>query len=254
MKNLEIWNEFDNSVPIIVSIQHSGTNLTMSMRKDLLDNVILSNMDWYLIELYSFLKKLHITTIVNNISRYVIDTNREIVDNSSDSYTKNYIYTKTTFGYEIYKNIPSEREIKNRIQKYYNAYHENLSKLIKYKLKKFNRIYLIDLHSFGKDINEDIVLGNANGETSSDVFINNIKENLEKHEFIISLNKQYSGGYIVKKYAGKNIETIQIELSYKKYIANRTFKNEEFPEKDMKLFYTTQQKPKKAFEEIITKI
>ena len=100
MKNLEIWNEFDNSLPIIVSIPHSGTDLPISMKKNLLDNVILSNMDWYLIELYSFFKDLHITTIVNNISRYVIDTNREIVDNSSDSYTKNYIYTKTTFGYE----------------------------------------------------------------------------------------------------------------------------------------------------------
>ena len=254
MKNLEIWNEFDNSLPIIVSIPHSGTDLPISMKKNLLDNVILSNMDWYLIELYSFFKDLHITTIVNNISRYVIDTNREIVDNNSDSYTKNYIYTKTTFGYEIYKNIPNEREIKNRIQKYYNSYHEKLSKLIEYKLKKFNRIYLIDLHSFGKEINKDIVLGNVNGKTSSDVFINLIKETLEKYEFKISLNKPYSGGYIVKKYAARNIETIQIELSYKKYIANRVFENEEFPEKDIKLFYSTQQKLKKTFEEIINKI
>lgn len=65
---------------------------------------------WYLPNLYSFLKYLEITTIVNNVSRYVIDPNND-------------------------------------------------------KLSCFNKIYLIDLHSFGKDIDTNIVLGNRNGQT-----------------------------------------------------------------------------------------
>lgn len=253
MLSIEVWNKENNKIPIIVSIPHSGTYLPVTMKEKLIDNIILANMDWYLPKLYLFLQDLGITTLVNNVSRYVIDTNREITDCKSDSYTQNYIYTKTTFNHEMYKRVLDNNEINYRIKEYYNPYHDFITNLINDKLTKFNKIYLIDLHSFGKDIEEDIVLGNKYYKTASYEFTSLVESLLKENGFKISLNNPYSGGYIVKKYASENVETIQIELSYKKYIENRIFENEVFPKIDNNLFNKTQEKLKSIFKELIEK-
>lgn len=251
MNEIEIWNDSKNKIPLIVSVPHSGTYIPQTMQEKLLDNVILSNMDWYLPNLYSFLKDLEITTVVNNVSRYVIDPNREIINNINTSYVNNYIYTKTTFNNPMYKTDLENEKIRDRITKYYIPYHQALEKLINDKLSYFNKIYLIDLHSFGKDIDANIVLGNRNGQTLNKEFTMSIKNTLEKLDFIVSLNTPYSGGYITRKYANNKIETLQLELSYKKYIDDRTFVNEEFPKINKTLFTETQEKLKTFFEEML---
>ena len=48
-----------------------------------------------------------------------------------------------------------------RIDNYYVPYHKEIEKLLKEKLKYFEKVYLIDLHSFGRNIGSDIVLGNT---------------------------------------------------------------------------------------------
>lgn len=254
MQNIEIWNKNKNILPIVVSIPHSGTYLPKPMKEKLIDNIILSNMDWYLPNLYSFLKDIGITTVVNNISRYVIDSNRKIENNENSSYIKSYVYTKTTFNCEMYKQLPDYNEINNRIKNYYNLYHEAITNILNNKLTSFSNLYLLDLHSFGKDIEENIVLGNDNGKTANYNFTTLIKNTLEKYGFKTILNKPYSGGYIIKKYATSCIETIQIELSYKKYIDDRKFGNEEFPVINEELFKKTQENLKNFFKEIIDKI
>lgn len=252
MDKIEIWNNSKNITPIIVSIPHSGTYIPQTMKNKLIDNVILANMDWYLPNLYSFLKDLEITTIINNVSRYVIDPNREIANNINiSSYVDNYIYTKTTFNNPMYHAELEDKEINTRIEKYYTPYLQTLQKLINDKLSHFNKIYLIDLHSFGKAIDEDIILGNKNGKTFNKELTLLIKNTLESLNFKVGLNNPYSGGYIIKKYANNKVETIQFELNYKKYIDNRIFVNEEFPKINKKLFIETQKNLRNFFVKMI---
>ena len=77
LNKVEIINLNNNEIPIVISIPHSGEYVTMKMSNNLND-VFLSNMDWYLDKLYSFLSDLGFTIIINNVSRYVIDINRDI--------------------------------------------------------------------------------------------------------------------------------------------------------------------------------
>lgn len=242
MNQIEIWNNRKNTIPLIVSIPHSGTYIPPIMKKKLADHVVLANIDWYLPSLYSFLKDLGITTIINRVSRYVIDPNREICGCNHTSYLRSYLYTKTTFGNSMYREDLEDKEVYDRIVKYYNPYHQTLDHLIHDKLTHFNKIYLIDLHSFGKDINTNIVLGNRNGKTSGKEFTAFIKDILEKLHFNVNLNNPYSGGYIIRKYANNNVETLQLELSYKNYIDGRTFGDEDFPLLNKNLFFETQEK------------
>ena len=92
---IEVWNEYNHTIPIIVSIPHSGTFLPKRMKEKLYENILLPTMDWYLNELYSFLKDLEITTLINNTSRYVIDVNRKIEEKKTDSYSENYVQAYT---------------------------------------------------------------------------------------------------------------------------------------------------------------
>jgi len=224
------------------------------MNKSLNKETILANMDWYLAQLYDFLGDMGFTVLINNISRYVIDPNRSLEDKTVDSsYNGNAIYNKTTFNKEMYTKQLAQDEIKNRIDQYYIPYHKELEKQIEQKLKKFDKIYLIDMHSFGKNIGADIVLGNDYGKTTSIRFFNFIKDELEKEGFCINENKPYRGGYITRHYNEKfkNVETLQIELWYGAYIYNREFGEEYQPQIDGQTFNYAKEKMKRVFKSLV---
>ena len=248
IKSVIVINE-DSKLPFVISIPHSGLYITKEMNDKLNDTIILSNSDWYLNDLYSFLEELGFTIIINNINRYVIDPNRELIMDSTDNYSSSLIYMKTTFFKDIYKVSPTEEDINNRINNYYKVYHNELQKQIDNKLKVFDKVYLIDLHSFGKDIDKDIVLGDNNHKTMEKKIFNIIKNCFIDNGFTISDNIPYKGGYITKKYGlcNSKCESIQIELSYKKYIDNREFNEEELPQVNKYLMEETKNKLRKVF-------
>ena len=58
LKPYLIYNSENHRFPLVVSIPHSGTQLTREMQETFLPDVVLSNMDWYLPQLYAFLVEL----------------------------------------------------------------------------------------------------------------------------------------------------------------------------------------------------
>ncbi|MBO5349329.1 MAG: N-formylglutamate amidohydrolase [Clostridia bacterium] len=252
-KELQLINENNHSYPFIISIPHSGTLISKNMNENLIENVILTNTDWYLPKLYEFLKDMGFTVIINQTSRYMIDPNRSINDKTSDSlYNKSLIYTKTTFNKDIYQKALSQNEIEERINNYYIPYHKELEKALKEKLKYFDKVYLLDLHSFGKNVGADIVLGNNNGSTTSNDFFELVKNNLEECGFKVNDNTPYKGGFITRNYKEKlsNCETLQIELWYQAYIDNREFLEEYEPNINEQIFQNAQNKMIQFFEKL----
>ena len=222
------------------------------MNNKLKENVILANMDWYLPELYSFLEELGFTVVINNISRYVIDSNRNIEKLNYEKYTESLIYKKTTFNKEIYNKPLAQVEIDYRIDNFYKPYHETLKKEIKKKLTHFNKVYLIDLHSFGKQIGKDIVLGNNNGKTMNKELFYKIYKLFTNNGFQVAINNPYSGGYIIKHYGNKSqqCESLQIEISYSSYIDKRLFYEEELPKINNEIMQYCKKRLKNIFNEI----
>ena len=246
---VKVINSNINKIPFIISIPHSGLYLTSEMNEKLRKDSILANMDWYIPELYSFLEELGFTVIINNVSRYVIDPNRNIENNDFNEYSKSLIYTKTTFNKEIYDKTLSQEEIDERIKNIYILYHKILKQEILKKLKFFNKIYIIDLHSFGKIIGSDIVLGNDNGRTMREEVFSNITNLFTDNGFRVAVNNPYKGGYITKHYGDKNkqCESLQIEISYQSYIDKRVFDEEEYPTINNNVMNTCQKKLRKIF-------
>lgn len=244
-----------HDLPFVISIPHSGTKITKQMNDQLLDDAVLANMDWYLPKLYDFLKDLRFTIIINNISRYVIDPNRKINACIGTSYTTNLIYKETTQGYPMYKNNIINDEINERITAFYKPYHEMIQGAINEKLRYYNTVYLIDLHSFGRNEGGDVIIGNRHGKTASNDYFKLIRGLLENQDFKVIENIPFSGGYITSHYGKQErCEAIQIELWYQKYIDKREFGNEELPIINSKLFKETKQKMYCFFLELIEKM
>ena len=251
--NITIINDCNDKLPFVISIPHSGLYITKEMNNKLNEDIILSNSDWYLKELYSFLEEFGFTIVINNVNRYTIDPNRELVLKKRKKYSSSFVYTKNTFSNDIYKTNPVEDEINDRIEKYYKTYHNELKKQIDSKLKVFDKVILIDLHSFGKNIGADIVLGDDNHNTMSEELFDIIKKCFISGDFVVNDNVPYKGGYITRKYGSCNskCESIQIELSYRKYIDDREFDEEELPKINEVIMNDCKRKLKEVFISII---
>lgn len=256
ISKFSIMNEDLHVWPFVISIPHSGLYLPEKMARELRNDVILANADWYLPELFSFLFEQGYTVLINNVSRYVVDPNRKPAESNNSDYQSALIYTKTTFGKEMYSEALSSEEIKSRISNIYLDYHAVLQKLIAEKQKHFDKVYLLDLHSFGMDIDADVVLGNGNGQTTQNDFFQGVWEIFTEEGFKVAINKPFSGGFITKRYGkkGSSTESLQIEISYDSYICKRSFGEEECPDIDRVLMGKCRQKLKTVFTKMNEKI
>lgn len=231
INNYELYNEDKNIYPIVISIPHSGTYVPEYIREKMLPEVVLTNTDWFLPELYSFFKDMGVTVIASNISRYVIDLNRSLELKSGGDY-HNLVYGYTTQGKPIYKNKIETEDVKRRIEDYYIPYYNMLDKLLTDKCMNFQQVLLLDMHSFFKNFSEvecgDIILSDRDHITSKKRFFNSLMEELNKQNYIVTDNS-IKGGNITRHFAhshNNRVNTIQMELRYRAYIDDRYFGNE----------------------------
>lgn len=251
MECYELFNKDNNAYPIVISIPHSGTYVPGHIRDLMKPSIILTNSDWYLPELYSFLPAMGLTIIKSNISRYVIDLNRDINGSVGGDY-HNLVYELTTQNRPIYNAPLQMDDVKQRIQEYYLPYHNALERLIKGKLEHHRKVYLFDLHSFFLNFTDvddgDIILSNLDHTTASPKTVHILRTELEKTGFIVTENT-IKGGYITSNYGmrfGSHVESIQVELRYTAYLENRYFGEEEVKGWDEVLFSATSEKIKQA--------
>ncbi|AZO94932.1 N-formylglutamate amidohydrolase [Halocella sp. SP3-1] len=238
---------------IIASIPHGSSYIIREMKKKMKDEIILTNNDWFLNELYDFLIELDITTVSANYSRYVIDVNRNIdKELHGKDYTESLIYMKTTFNKDIYCEPLLIEDIEKRINDIYLPYHSTLKSEIYRVLNKLDKVYLFDLHSFYAQSTADVVLGTKEGNTCSEFVLDIVYKAFISENFQVKVDeKGLRGGYIVSHYSTiDGVEAIQIELRYTKYIEDRFFGEEELRNKDDVLFTHTKEKLKRVFRKI----
>lgn len=240
---------------------HSGSFVPPHIRSRMLPNVILPNVDWFLKELYAFLPDMGITVLSSNISRYVIDLNRDKIDdtNGEDFWTK-LVHTHNTFEKPLYSQPLCFVEIMERIEKYYDPYHAALTKLIEAKLEHYDKVLLLDLHSFCVDFikgaDEDISLSNYANQSSTEDSIEALRCVLAGQGYKVGVNV-IRGRYILKHYKqlfGKKIDCLQMELRYSQYIGDRYYGEEELERWDDLLFASAQVKLQTALSKLFNEM
>ena len=233
---MNLYEFHRGSTPLLISIPHSGTELPEALAHRL--TVVgrgVPDTDWHVHLLYDFARELGASIIKANYSRYVVDLNR-----SSDS-APLYVDTPTspvcptqTFGGSfIYMagQEPDDREIRERIEKYWQPYHDRIAAELARLRAEHGRALVWDAHSIASEIPSlfagvlpEFNLGTRDGASCpravGDALLDIV---LRDGEFGAVLDGRWKGGYITDHYGkpADGVYAVQLEL------ARRAYMNEE---------------------------
>ena len=257
---MQLFNLFRPTVkalPIVANIPHSGLFVPEYIAAQFTSEHLnyLPHSDWHLDKLYDFLPSLGITVLQATHNRYVVDLNRQVKEPLFGSFWSSVILSNTAFSKNIYQYKPSQEHIKERIEKYYLPYHHQLKSLLQEKIAEFGKVYLLDLHSFGGLINDDVCLGNVNNQTCSEKLISTVDKCFTNQGLQVVKNKTFVGGYITRHYGEMaNVESLQIEVRYHVYLQKSQIEKPEPPSYEVIEFEAARNKFKDIFKMIVNQL
>ncbi len=187
--------------------------------------------------MYSFTKAQGITTLISNVSRYVVDLNRSPKD--QDLYPGKFttgVVPAVSFKKEpLYKKgkEPDMMARANRIRENFFPYHYEIEKTLSEKKQKYGRALLWDAHSVKSEVPSlfkgklpDFNFGTNDGKSCGlaveEAFSRVMKEEFPEFSFVF--NGRFKGGYTTRHYGrpDKNIHAVQLELSQATYLNEET--------------------------------
>ncbi|MEQ9402770.1 MAG: N-formylglutamate amidohydrolase [Cyclobacteriaceae bacterium] len=217
-------------VPVIISVPHSGTKFPEEVKNHFKKRMRnhLDDTDWFVHRLYSFASELGIMVIKANLSRWVIDLNRD--PESVPLYNDGRLITSITpttdfFGNALYsdkESEPDEKEKKRRLENYYWPYYRKIEELIKERKEQSGKVLLWDAHSIRHLVSTiqkgpfpDMILGNNDEKTAHPDLIKTALENLRSDSFEVNHNSPFKGGHITRFFGNpeKGVHTLQLEMN-----------------------------------------
>ena len=138
--------------PLVVSFPHTGTDIPAAYETDLVSPWLARrDCDWWIEKLYDFAESLGATTIRTQISRTIIDANRDPsgVSLYPGQATTELCPTTTFDGEPLYKpgHEPDAAAIDRRRRTYFDPYHAALADEIARLRMDHDRVVLYDCHS-----------------------------------------------------------------------------------------------------------
>jgi N-formylglutamate deformylase len=260
MSNIKLYNllvPVQIRHPVVANLPHSGTYVPRNIDKQFKQDArtVLPNMDWHLDKLFSFLPELGITVLQATHSRYVVNLNRELRPPLFGPEKSSVISRETTQGSVLYEMEPTQSEVEERINKYYIPYHKQLTQILGKMIRYFDRVYLLDLHSFFAGPLADVCLGNVNETTCSERLVACFERALRKHDFSVTRNEVWTGGYITRHYGDMdNVEALQIEIKFTAYLEGEYFGEEEITKWDSDRFRSAKKRLKKVFSDAVDEL
>lgn len=217
-------------LPIVVSIPHCSNFIPPSIREKMMltDHQIASYSDLYTDRIFD-LSNCHL--VKARASRLVVDPNRagDFIITENHLAHEGAVVQITEDEKPIYKehDLPSEQEIKGRIEEYHDTFHRQVEELTS------SCQFLIDGHSYksvgpstkhdaGKE-RADICLGNRDFTTCNREQTNFFYTFFERLGYSVAVNDPYEGKYILGYHCNRNrFPGLQIEVNRKLYMNEET--------------------------------
>jgi N-formylglutamate amidohydrolase len=240
------------SLPLIVSSPHSGRNYS----KEFIASSVLTPLrlraseDSFVEEIFGHAPCLGAPFIKALFPRVFVDVNREpfeldptmfsgplpdyvTTQNSRISAGLGTIARVVSNGEQVYTKKLDYPEIENRINYFYQPYHQALETLIEETKKKFGYCILLDCHSMPSSStgprgssrpkitrHVDIVLGDCHGTSCHPTIIDFATNFLSDLGFTVRRNTPFAGGFITRNYGKprEGVHSLQIELNRRLYM------------------------------------
>lgn len=219
------------NIGMLISMPHNGQQIPKSIADTMTDSAKkVADTDWYMDKLYDFASTMGIYTLAPKYSRYVIDLNRNPSGEALYSGADNTELCPTT-AFDLsplyLKNQqPTAQEIANRVEDYWQPYHQALIDTLAQLKQQYNKVVLLDAHSILSKVPRffegklpDFNFGTADG-SSCDMSLQKSVQQLDLSPYTSVFNGRFKGGYITRAYGDpiNNIHAIQLELSQHTYM------------------------------------
>lgn len=230
---MKLFNYFSGTLPIIVSVPHTGTYIPETLLGRLTPKAKqLPDTDWHLDRLYAFAHLMGIHLLTATHSRYVVDLNRAPDGQSlyPGTFTTSLCPTTLFDGTSIYEQGMEidDKEIPNRIQTYWKPYHDKLQSVIDELKRHNNRVIVFDAHSIRSQVPQlfngilpQLNLGTADGLSASQELTAKLVSYCNNTAYSSVLNGRFKGGYITRHYGNpaQGIDAIQLEMTQMNYMS-----------------------------------
>lgn len=125
----------------------------------------------------------------------------------------------------IYERLPTDADVKARIETLYRPYHAALQDLIDDSLSHFGQALLVDCHSMPGfaamgSRRPDVILGDRFGTSCHPDTIALFRELFQSAGYSVGVNYPYAGGFVTSHYGrpSDGVEAIQIEMNRDLYV------------------------------------
>jgi N-formylglutamate deformylase len=231
---MQFINIRQGAAPLILSIPHAGTEIPEPLQPALRSLWLArQDADWWLPELYRFAEALDATIIRTEISRTVIDVNRDPSGASlyPGQATTGLCPTTTFDGEPLYHPgmAPDDAEILRRREAFFAPYHASISTEIARLRRLYPSIVLYDCHSIRSEIPRlfpgilpNFNIGTNDGKACDPAITQRVAAicAADKHHSHV-VNGRFKGGWITRHHGNPQggVNAIQMELACRGYMA-----------------------------------
>jgi len=220
------------SAPLLLCMPHAGTTIPAEMEARLVSPWLArKDTDWWIDRLYEFAFRLGASVVRMDVSRTVIDCNR---DPSGASLYPGQATTElcptTTFDGELLYRIggaPQEAEIAARRNAWFDPYHRTIEQEIARLRALHPAIVLYDCHSIRSRIRRLFTgtlphfnIGTFAGASCAPELTARIEQLCDRGPFSRVTNGRFKGGYTTRHYGRprQGVHALQMELACRGYL------------------------------------
>lgn len=220
------------SGPLVVSFPHTGTDIPQELSDAFVSPWLAQrDADWWVDRLYGFAQGLGATTVRTQLSRSVIDCNRDPSGASlyPGQTTTGLCPTETFDGAPLYTGPgPDEAEIARRRAAYFDPYHAALASELARLRTMHPCVVLYDAHSIRSRIPRlfdgelpQFNIGTNGGTTCDSLLTDRITTHCVQSAQSYVVNGRFKGGWTTRHYGAPalGIHAVQMELAMRGYMA-----------------------------------